>query len=340
MSKVGVKEISEATGFSPATVSKALNGKAGVNAQTSKAIREAARELGYTPSSQPGTLLFILARKSGRILDDSTFHPAVIDGVESQAKEFGLTTSFMTIDIEDSREIKNEIEEALIDPMTPAVVLATELDEDELSLFTPFSDRIVLLDNSSEKCKFDSVVIANRVSAKSAIRYLASRGHREIGYLSCDFRIHNFLSREKGYLEGLEEAGLVYNKAWRVSLGTTLDEAYGNMTEWLASKETGKLPTAFFADSDLIAVSAMRALAENGLRIPEDVSVFGFDDGQLSLFSIPALTTMRVMRREMGSIAVRRAVGKIRNPKSHSCTTQVETDLIERSSVLTISHTS
>ena len=333
MSKVGVKEISEATGFSPATVSKALNGKAGVNAQTSKAIRDVARELGYAPSSQGGALLFVLARKSGRILDDSTFHPAVIDGVESQAREFGLTTSFMTVSLEDKGAAEREIGEALVDPMTPAVVLATELDEDELALFSPFSDRIVLLDNSSEERKFDSVVIANRVSAKAAVKYLASHGHREIGYLSCDFRIHNFRSREKGYLEGLAEEGLAYNAGWRASLGTTLDEAYGDMVDWLASKKPEDLPSAFFADSDLIAVSAMRALIEYGVKIPEDISLFGFDDGQLSLFSVPPLTTMHVMRKEMGSIAVRRAVGKIRRAKDYACTTQVETDLIERASV-------
>ena len=335
MSKVGIREISEATGFSPATVSKALNGRAGVNAKTVQTIRDTAKQLGYVTAQQGGTLAFVLARKSGRIIDDSTFHPAVIEGVEAQAKEMGLKTSFATLTMDDPEVVRAEIDELLSDPLSPAVVLATELDDNELALFGPYADRVVLLDNLSETARFDSVVIANRISAKAAVKFLAARGHSDIGYLACDFRIHNFAMRETGYLEGLNEAGLAYNEKWRVSLGTHLDEVYAGMGEWLDTNGTDDLPTAFFADSDLIAVGALRALTERGVKVPEDVSLFGFDDGQLGAFSVPALSTVHVMRREMGEIAVRRAVGKLANPKSYTCATQVQTDLVERDSVAT-----
>lgn len=335
MSKVGIREIGEATGFSPATVSKALNGKPGVNAETVRTVREAARELGYLSSAQGGALLFMVARKSGRILDDSTFHPAVIDGVEWQTREMGLKMEFATVTLRDDEATNNELENALSDPLTPAVVLATELDDAELSLFAPYKDRIVLLDNTCESVKFDSVVIDNRVSAKSAVRYLVGHGHRKIGYLSCDFHIHNFAMRELGFFEGLKEAGLSFDSRWSVSVGTTLDEVYRDTKRWLEGHGEDALPTAFFADSDLIAVGALRAIREYGLRVPEDISLFGFDDGQLGAFSSPPLSTMHVMRREMGEIAVRRAVGKLVRAKSYSCTTQVQTNLIERESVYT-----
>lgn len=333
MAKVGVREVSAATGFSPATVSKALNRKPGVNERTAQRIWEAARELGYRQASLADTVSFVVARKTGRIIDDSTFHPAVIEGVEHQAREMGLKTTFTTLDLADAVQARGAVTELFETEKASCVVLATELDEDDLALFAPYTDRLVLLDNFSEEHRFDSVVISNRISAKCAVRYLARRGHRSIGYLSCDFRIHNFRMREQGYLEGLAAAGLAFDPSWRVELGTTFDEVYQGMASWLAAGPRRTLPTAFFADSDLIAVGALRALTEAGVRVPEEVSLFGFDDGQLSAFSAPPLTTVHVMRREMGEIAVRRLVGNMRNRKGYTCTTQVHTELIERKSV-------
>ena len=105
------------------------------------------------------------------------------------------------------------------------------------------------------------------------------------------------------------------------------------MGAWLDSVSHDDLPTAFFAENDVLAVGAMRALNEHGIRVPDDVSIIGFDDLSLGAFSNPPLTTVHVPKHEVGEIAVRRLVGNIRNPKSYTCKTAVSTYFVERQSV-------
>ena len=105
------------------------------------------------------------------------------------------------------------------------------------------------------------------------------------------------------------------------------------MAAWLASTPRERLPTAFFADNDVLAVGALRALSEAGIEVPRDVSIIGFDDLSVGAFSNPPLTTVHVLKHEVGEIAVRRLVGNIRSPKVYTCRTMVSTYFVERRSV-------
>ena len=319
MAKASVREISRITGFSPATVSNALNRKRSVSEETAKVILECAQSLGYQQSTQLESIQFVLARKTGAILDDSTFHPAVIEGVERQARRHGMSTSFVSLDFSD-------LDAAI-------VLMGTELGEEDYALFANAAAHLIVLDGWSDRQYFDAVVIANTDSVLRAVDYLIEKGHKQIGYLAGDLRIRNFKDRERGYRQALEDAGLEANPAWRVTLGTTLEGAYRDMGAWLDNSSREDLPTAFFAENDVLAVGAMRALNEHGIRVPEDVSIVGFDDLSLGAFSNPPLTTVHVPKHEVGEIAVRRLVGNIRNPKSYTCKTAVSTYFVERQSV-------
>ena len=121
--------------------------------------------------------------------------------------------------------------------------------------------------------------------------------------------------------------------ARQLCMDTTLEGAYRDMGAWLDTVSHDDLPTAFFAENDVLAVGAMRALSEHGIRVPEDVSMIGFDDLSVGAFSNPPLTTVHVPKHEVGEIAVRRLVGNIRNPKSYTCKTAVSTYFVERQSV-------
>ena len=109
--------------------------------------------------------------------------------------------------------------------------------------------------------------------------------------------------------------------------------AYEDMKAKLANISQTDLPTAFFADNDVLAVGALRALAEAGVRVPEDVSIIGFDDLSIGAFSTPPLSTVHVLKHEVGEIAVRRLVGNVNNPKNYTCKTLVSTYFVERKSV-------
>ncbi|OUO20878.1 LacI family DNA-binding transcriptional regulator [Collinsella sp. An307] len=333
MHKVSVREISRATGFSPATVSNALNHKRNVSEETAEKIRAAAKAMGYQHPSQLDAITFVLARKTGAIVDESTFHPSVIEGVERQARRHGMGTAFVSLDFSDLDAVRPQVAALVSDPSAAIVLLGTELGEEDYALFRDTAARLVVLDGWSDRFDFDAVVMANEGSALRAVRYLTERGHKRIGYLSGDFRIQNFRARERGFFRALDEAGLGFDPLWRIELGTTLERAYEDMKAKLANIHQADLPTAFFADNDVLAVGALRALAEAGVRVPEDVSIIGFDDLSIGAFSTPPLSTVHVLKHEVGEIAVRRLVGNVNNPKNYTCKTLVSTYFVERKSV-------
>lgn len=333
MGKVSIREISRKTGFSPATVSKALNRRSGVSPQTADLIAKVARELGYQRSEHLAQVKFVLARKSGRVIDDNAFHPVVIEGVERQARQYDLQTTFVYLDVADSRRSRPQIEELCFDASSAIVLLGTELDEEEFDLFASSKARIVLLDSWSDQHYFDTVVIANEDSVFRAVRHLVELGHRRIGYLSGDLRIQNFRYRERGYRRALLDSGLEVDNSVRATVGTTLEMAHRDMAMWLDGRSREDMPTAFFADNDVIAVGAMRALFEAGYRVPDDISIIGFDDVSIGAFSNPPLTTIHVHKREMGQLAVKMLMEAVRDPQPYTRKTQVSTSFVERESV-------
>lgn len=178
---------------------------------------------------------------------------------------------------------------------------------------------------------FNAVMINNADSARMAVNYLYNKGHKQIGYLKGRFRILGFRQRQSGYHSALVENELEDNKEFCVELDTTMNGAYHDMLRYLESKP--HLPTAYFADNDMIALGAMKALQEKGYKIPEDVSVIGFDDLPFSEISTPGLTSLRVPKQEMGRMAVRKVIEMMKGDDGVRTKLQVCTAFVERNSV-------
>lgn len=329
--KANIKQISHLTGFSPATVSNALNYKKGVNSKTAQKIFKVAEELGYRSEKSITSIKFVTYRKNGLIIDDSLIFPAMIEGVERQAKELGYETTFIHLNREDSN-FEEHLKEVLNDSISPVILLGTEMLEEDYKLFEEYKGYLIILDGWCEDMLFDGILINNTDAACNATEYLIEKGHKDIGYLRGDYRIKSFQYREYGYKRALLKHGLMVCPEFKVTIGTQLESAYEGMKKFLEGKP--KLPTAFFADNDLIALGAIRAMQEKGIRIPEDVSIFGFDDTKFGVVSNPKLTTLHVFKQEMGAVAVRRALDYIKYPGTTVRTKiQVCTDFMERGSV-------
>jgi DNA-binding LacI/PurR family transcriptional regulator len=328
--KVSIRKISEQTGFSPATVSNALNHKKGVNRETAEKILKIAEELGYRPEGKIKKIRFVIFRRNGLIIDDSPFHPAVIEGVERQAKKMGYDTIFCHVDVHDPG-YRIQIEEILADTESAVVLLGTEMMEEDFKLFTQAQNKVILLDGWSDEYFFNSVLISNTDSAAQAAEYLLDKGHRNIGYIRGDFRIQAFRYREIGLQRVLSREGIPFSSDHVATVGTKIETAYEGMKQFL-SQHTD-IPTAFFADNDTIAIGAMRALKEYGYRIPEDVSIIGFDNVSFGAISDPPLTTINVYKHEMGETAVRQLAQSIEDSQKIKMKIQVCTDFVERGSV-------
>ncbi|MCR4843198.1 MAG: LacI family DNA-binding transcriptional regulator, partial [Eubacterium sp.] len=325
-----IKQISEMTGFSPATVSNALNHKKGVNAETSEIILNLAKELGYTDNRKIKNIKFVLFKENGIIIDDTPFFTSIIDGVQEECQKSGYNLLICNLDKRDPNYEEKAV--AIRDDANSGVImLGTELRDEDLTVFKGCKNPFIIFDYWVSDMSFDGIMINNADSTRSATRYLIERGHEEIGYLGGTFRIRAFRSRKRGYVEAMEKAKLPVRPEYEVLLMPTIDGAYRDMKAYLEGKP--KLPTAYIADNDMVALGAMRAMTEMGVRVPEDVSIIGFDDIPFCEISSPRLTTIRVPKQEMGELAVRRIKEMVKGRQLCKIKTQVCTDFVERDSV-------
>lgn len=328
--KVSIKKISEITGFSPATVSNALNYKKGVNAETSAKILKTAQDLGYFEENRITKVKFVMFKRSGKVVEDTPFFPLMIAGVEQECRACGMEMIMCNLDKRDSN-YEEQVKWLQNDKASVVILLGTELMDEDMDLIRGMTSPFVVIDYWKEDMSFNAILINNADSARMATEYLIGKGHREIGYLRGNMRIKPFRSRYVGYQTALSKAQIPLKKEYTVTLSTDMDGAHEDMKRYLASNPN--LPTAFFADNDMIALGAVKAMTECGVRIPQDVSIIGFDDLSFSSIATPSLTTLRVPKQEMGRIAVRRLRDMIKDNDDVKLKMQVCTQFIERESV-------
>lgn len=336
--KVTARDVAKAAGVSPATASLVFRNKPGVGHETRERVLEVARELGFeyaTPITprKTSTILLVIYKQHGRVVSDTPFFESLIKGVSDTTYQMGYHR--LSISYFYAQQDKAEQLGALKSIKCAGIVLlATEMRAGDVAQFERLGVPIVLLDNWFPTKNQDSVVIDNTRGAWSAVRYLSGAGHKDIGYLHSNTEIRNFLERQEGYLAAMRSAGTMDIDPLHaiVSVGSTVESAYEDMTAYL--DEDPYLPTAYFADNDIIASSCIRALEDHGHRVPEDISIVGFDDVSTSALISPPLTTMAVPKFNMGALAVRRLVDRIQsNTGGEIVRISVQPEIVQRKSV-------
>lgn len=330
--KPSIRQISEMTGFSQATVSNALNNKKGVNRDTAEKILQAAKECGYlNEGNVVSSIRFVIYKDSGQVVSDTPFFSALMEGVETECRLGEYDTIFCNLN-RHAPDYEDRLSQILNDPTSGILVLATELTEQEAARFQQAAAPVVMLDNWFEESSFNSVLISNTDSSCRAAEYLLRRGHTRIGYLKSSIPVKNFFYRQEGYARALKAHGLEIPENGVLTLPPTMDGARQQMN-YLLAEEDFTLPSAFLADNDIIALGVMKALQDQGVRIPEDVSIIGFDDLPFCSITTPGLSTIRVFKQEMGRTAVRRLIELIKNGDRFVTKSQICTAFIERDSV-------
>ncbi|MCI8401511.1 MAG: LacI family transcriptional regulator [Lachnospiraceae bacterium] len=328
---VSAKELAAILGVSPSAVSIALNGKPGISEKTRQAILEAAASHGLKKirrkSGAPRFINLVIYKKHGLVYGDTAFFSSVIEGISSQAaqSEYNLQVSYFYED-QDHTEQLNFLR---LSESAGIILLATEMLREDILPFLSLPKPLVLLDSYFEAGYFDSIAINNHQGAFLAARYLLDCGHRQIGHLASSVFINNFSERSAGFLQAV--SGTPDCRSCVIRVESTQDGAYGDMSAFLDTKP--QLPTAFFADNDIIAVSCIRALKEHGYRIPEDISIIGFDDMPVSYVTSPKLTTVHVHKEVLGLQAVRRLIDKINHHDSALLNIRINVNLVVRDSV-------
>ncbi|MFW6268884.1 MAG: LacI family DNA-binding transcriptional regulator, partial [Bacillota bacterium] len=337
-----LKDIAEEAGVSIATVSFALNDKKGVSPQKRKRIIEIARNMGYpldeskkgdkTKESEDKAVRFIIYKRHGSVVSDTPFFANLIEGIQKECKKdgFELLISHINKHEENYLELIKEINQG---SCSGIILLATEMLEEDLKLFNDIEKPVVILDSYFQHQEYDFVLINNREGSYRGTICLVENGHKNIGYLHSSVYINNFYYRKQGFLKALEEKDINFNPKNEFKLEPTLEGSYNDMKEILSHKNKTRLPSAFFADNDIIAFGAIKALKEKGFKIPEDISIVGFDDMPYCKISNPEMSTIRVYKNQLGTLAVKRLMEKIRENKEIRLKIELGTELIHRDSV-------
>lgn len=336
---VKVKDLAKMLNLSPSTVSLVLNNRPGISEATRNRVKDAVRELGYEElltvqdTEEKKTILFAVYRKHGETVSGTSYFSQlfseIIEGVEYQAraKGFDLMISYM-----DKLDFRQEAARIRGTQAEGIVLLATEMEEDQIKEFLDIPTPVVILDNYIEQQSYDCVTMNNELGVYEAVSYLASCGHTDIGYLHIVCNANNFMERYYGYMRAMERLHLPVRRENVFEIETTGGDAvYEELKRKLSMRN--ELPTAFFADNDIVAICAIRVFRELGYRIPEDVSIIGFDNMALSEMMDPPLTTIQIPKRTMGMAAVNAIIERMREENTGSLKTEVATSLIVRQSV-------
>lgn len=331
---ITAKELAEKLNISAAAVSMALNGKPGVSTETRKLIIEAAHNHSYDftkvkPSSKKiGSINFLVFKKHGAIVNDSPFFKTLTESIAENCKGLGYKLNIQHLF--DEVDISEQLNSILSADCVGIILLGTEMQKEDFLHFVHINTPIVLVDTYFESTKMDSILINNSQGAYQATNILIKRLQVQPGYLRSSYSIHNFQERADGYYKALRTHGMSKSKSVVHSLPPSVEGAYLDMKEIIDQGET--LAKCYFADNDLIAAGAMKALKEAGYKIPEDISIIGFDNMPLCTYVEPNLTTVNVPVKYMGEMAVARLVNILENKTYFPIKLEVSTNLVIRKS--------
>ncbi|MDF2612309.1 MAG: transcriptional regulator, LacI family [Clostridia bacterium] len=326
-----IKEISELAGVSQSTVSLVLNNKVGVGEETRKLVMGIAAKYGYSKKAVPTkkSILFIKYIDNGAAIEQNgDFVARIIDAIELAASSSAYNLIMKNIQAVD---LESEIREILFEDFAGVIWLATEISIKHVHLLSSIPIPVVAVDNMLEHYDVDSVVMDNHGGIFEVAKYLYELGHREIGYIDSTVRFSNFDQRTQGYHIALEQLGILKDDHYIKTVQPTLEGAYNDMLRQL--EEEKRLPTAFVAANDTIAIGAIKALRQKGIEIPSQISVVGFDDIPFCMMLDRSLTTMRVNKEKLGELAVKLLDSKINDPSDECIKIVIRPKLIKRESV-------
>jgi LacI family transcriptional regulator len=333
---IGIKDIARRANVSIATVSLVLNNKAGVSPETRRRVLSIIDEMGYKPNlstrqapTRRGTIRFIVFNFHGQVVADTPFFASLTGAIDAESKKDGFRLVISHIS---ERDIEAELrlirEEQTLKGF---ILLATEMNEGHLQHFLELDIPFVVLDSYFEMKPLNQVVINNCEGVSKAIHHLYEKGHRQIGYCGSSVMINNFLERSQAFYQTMRQLNVPVQERHIFRVQPTIDGAYQDMLARLS--DSLDLPTALFADNDLIAMGVLKALKDKGVSVPGDVSLIGFDDLPYCEVTDPPLTTIRVFNRSMGKLAVKRLKSLIEEGTEEFVKIEVGTALIQRDSV-------
>lgn len=312
--RVTIREVARQAGVSVATVSRVLNGSGPVREETSARIREVAARLRYTPNESARSLIRSRTSTLGVLLPDiwGDFFSEMIRGIDQRARQAGYHLL-----VSGSHDDLGEMEAALslmrgrVDGM---ILMSPDITTQTLLAELPSDLPVVLINCAEAGPNVDTVNIDNVGGARAMVRHLIALGHRRIAIIGGAERNHDAAERLRGYREALAEAAIGPTPELEMVGDFTESSGYAAALALLAAHER---PTAIFAANDSMAIGACGALRDEGVSVPRDIAICGFDDIPIARYITPSLTSVHVAIDELGRIATERLLHAIEHGNTH-----------------------
>lgn len=306
---VTVYDVAQASGLSIASVSRALNGQAGVSPATAERITRIADELGYQRNEVARSLVAKSTQTIALLVPDITnpFFPELVKGVQSVADEHDLLLLLLDAP-RDSARLTSRLAALRRKQVDGILLVASEIDADTEGLLAGIPG--VLLDRGHAG-RHASVGVDQEASAFAATRHLIEAGHRRIGHIAGPHGLAVSKLRRAGWERALRESGLDAGEHL-VAVGDFEEEGGHRAGAELFDRDPAI--TAVFAANDLSAIGFLSFCSAHGVAVPDRVSVVGFDGIELARYTTPMLTTVAQPIRELGAAACRLLLAQLDDP--------------------------
>ncbi|HKP69934.1 MAG TPA: LacI family DNA-binding transcriptional regulator [Pyrinomonadaceae bacterium] len=327
-----IKDIAREAGVSTATVSHVINKTKYVSDETREKVQRAIEEFNYHPNAHAQMLALGRSNMIGLLVSDisNPFFPEIIKSIEAAVFAAGYNLILLNTNYESDRAIEY-VRRLLQMKVAGIILMIAEFDQSLIEEFKHKGKKtsVVFHDLGEVGEKMSNIILDYAVGIDEAVRHLASLGHSKIVHIAGSHEIHSAGVRQRAFVDAMKKyfpAGpelKIYEGDFRFEGGR--HAAHQILTE-------RDLPTAIVVANDLMALGAMQEFKSAGLRIPQDISIVGFDDISFASLAEPALTTVCSPRVEIGRRAFEALALTMEKPRQQGLEIRIPTHLVERGS--------
>lgn len=327
-----MKDVAKLAGVSTSTVSHVINKTHFVSEEMIHRVQSAIDELNYAPSALARSLKVNQTKTLGMLITTSTnpFFAEVVKGVERHC--YQQDYNLILCNTEGSMErVHNNLEMLMQKRVDGLLVMSAEIDGNHIDLFGRHNPvPTIVMDWGITGPSLDQIQDNSFLGGTIATQYLIDCGHTQIGCITGPLKRNTANLRYKGFEHTIRNANLPINKQWIIEGEFDTKGGFDAFEELIKNNE---LPSALFVGNDMMAMGVINAAYKHGLKIPQDISIIGYDDIRLAKFFTPSLTTIHQPKFRLGARAVDTLLERINNKRTEPKIIQLEPNLVVRDSV-------
>lgn len=332
--EVTIYDLAKELKLSPATISRGLNNSKSISKATVKRIAEKAEQMGYRHNNFASSLRKQKSQTIGVLLHalNSNFIINVLAGIERIITEAGYDLIIAHSAENYKKEAANSLN--LFHKRVDGLIASLSFDTTNLDHFQHFFDKnipVIFFDRVDESSEQTHVIIDNYKCGYIATSHLIEQGCRRIAMLTANLNRNVYAQRHRGYSDALYDAGIPYHKNLVMVRDLSEKSALDAAHEILAMKQR---PDGLFVTNDFRAAVCMQEFKRNGLKVPEDIAIVGFNNDPISKIIDPQLTTINYPGKDMGEIAAKNLIAHLRGESNIATTNRIiiKSELIIRES--------